>query len=73
LREEWESYSCVTGREITVAGPDGERCGRAVGIDADGALLLRDAGGATLRVLAGDVTVVDGYAPRAGSAGKAGG
>jgi BirA family biotin operon repressor/biotin-[acetyl-CoA-carboxylase] ligase len=73
LREEWESYSCVTGREITVAGPDGERRGRAVGIDADGALLLRDPGGAVLRVLAGDVTVVDGYAPWAGSAGKAGG
>ncbi len=73
VREEWESYSCVTGREIAVAGPDGERRGRAVGIDADGALMLRGPGGEMLRVLAGDVSVVDGYAPWSGGVGKAGG
>jgi BirA family biotin operon repressor/biotin-[acetyl-CoA-carboxylase] ligase len=62
LREEWESYSCVTGREITVAGPDGERRGRAVGVDGEGALVLREPGGGLVRVVAGDVSVVDGYA-----------
>jgi len=73
LREEWESYSCVTGREITVAGPDGERRGRAVGVDAEGALMLREPGGGVVRVLAGDVSVVGGYAASPDGAGKTGG
>ena len=72
LREEWESYSCVTGSEIVVTGPDGERRGRALGVDADGALMLRVAGDDVVRVLAGDVSVVDGYAPGRGGAGKIG-
>jgi BirA family biotin operon repressor/biotin-[acetyl-CoA-carboxylase] ligase len=73
LREEWESYSCTTGREIVVAGPEGERRGRALGIDAEGALLLRDPRGTEMRVLAGDVSLVDGYAPWRGGAGSTGG
>ena len=73
LREEWESYSCVTGREIAVTGPDGERRVRAAGVDADGALVLHTPGGGVVRVLAGDVSVVDGYATAGGGATGAGG
>jgi BirA family biotin operon repressor/biotin-[acetyl-CoA-carboxylase] ligase len=61
LREEWESYSCLTGRRVTVAGPEGQQCGRVLGVDADGALRLRGSRGTTVRVLAGDVTVSGGW------------
>jgi BirA family biotin operon repressor/biotin-[acetyl-CoA-carboxylase] ligase len=73
LRDEWESYSSLTGREVAVAGGDGERRGRVTGLDGEGALVLRDPDGATVRVLAGDVTVVGGYAgPLPGADGAAG-
>ncbi len=71
LRAEWEAYSALTGCEVTLAGPDGLRRGRVLGGDGDGALCLREGRDATVRVLAGDVTVVDGYA-RAATRGKRG-
>lgn len=61
LRSEWESYSALTGREVTVAGPDGERRGRVLGVDDDGALRLGGGGETVARVVAGDVTIVGGY------------
>ena len=43
----------------------GRRCiGVVSGIADDGALVLRDAAGHDTRVVAGDVTVVDGYGKR---------
>jgi len=61
LRKEWESYSCLTGHEVTVTGPEGRRQGQVIGVDQGGALCLRGAGGRTIRVLAGDVTLSKAY------------
>jgi BirA family biotin operon repressor/biotin-[acetyl-CoA-carboxylase] ligase len=61
VRGEWESYSCLTGTEVRVAAPDGETTGRVLGLDADGALCLRRADGVTVRIVAGEVTLRDGY------------
>jgi len=61
VRAEWESYSCLTGTEVCVASPEGEVSGRALGLDDDGALRLRRADGRVVRVIAGEVTIRDGY------------
>jgi len=61
VRAEWESYSCLTGREVHVAAADGELAGRVLGLDDDGALRLARTGGGVVRVVAGEVTVRDGY------------
>ena len=66
----WEGYASeLLGRSITVTAPEGIISGTARGIDRDGALLLETVlpeGQArpsprVQRILAGDVTVVDGY------------
>ncbi len=66
----WEGYaSDLLGKSITVTMPEGTISGTARGIDRDGALLVETAlleGPArsshrVQRILAGDVTVVDGY------------
>ncbi len=61
IRPLWESRSCLTGRHVEIdAG--GQRCrGVVTGIAADGTLLLHDTAGREIRVVAGDVTVTDGY------------
>ena len=61
LRAEWEALSCLTGAEVRIVAPEGELAGRVVGLDADGALRLRPANGAEVRVVAGEVTVRGGY------------
>ncbi len=59
LRPRFEARFRMAGRAIRVRDTDGsERAGRCAGIDADGALLLADAGGRSQRVVAGDVTIV---------------
>jgi BirA family biotin operon repressor/biotin-[acetyl-CoA-carboxylase] ligase len=78
VRSEWESYSCLTGRTVRVVTPEGEVQGAVLGLDDDGALRLRGAGGGTSRIVAGEVTVRDGYGaargPHAtGSRGATGG
>jgi BirA family biotin operon repressor/biotin-[acetyl-CoA-carboxylase] ligase len=61
IRPLWERRSCLTGRSVQIDG-GGQRCaGVVTGISDDGALLVRDAAGSEVRVVAGDVTVVDGY------------
>jgi BirA family biotin operon repressor/biotin-[acetyl-CoA-carboxylase] ligase len=62
VRSEWESYSCLTGRTVRVVAPEGEVQGTVLGLDDDGALRLRGADGGTRRIVAGEVTVRDGYA-----------
>ncbi len=61
LAAEWESYSCLTGTEVRVVSPAGEVAGRVLGLDPDGALRLRLPDGALHRIVAGEVTVRDGY------------
>lgn len=49
---------CVTlGRVVVARLGDQAVCGLAVGLDGDGALVVRDAGGGLHRLLAGDVTL----------------
>jgi BirA family biotin operon repressor/biotin-[acetyl-CoA-carboxylase] ligase len=62
VRPAWEHYAAgLIGQQITVAAPEGTITGVVLGLDSDGALLLQDEG-TTRRILAGDVTVVGGYA-----------
>jgi BirA family transcriptional regulator, biotin operon repressor / biotin---[acetyl-CoA-carboxylase] ligase len=65
VRAEWESWSCLTGTEVSVATPDGDTTGRVVGLDADGALEVERPDGSIARIVAGEVTLRDGYAGRA--------
>jgi len=59
LRPRFEALFRMRGRPVRVRELDGsERAGTCAGIDEDGALVLADDGGATTRVVAGDVTVV---------------
>jgi len=60
LAPEWESYSCLTGRTVTVACAGRRSTGTVRGIDAGGRLVLDGAEGEE-RVMAGDVSIVDGY------------
>jgi BirA family biotin operon repressor/biotin-[acetyl-CoA-carboxylase] ligase len=61
VRSEWESYSYLTGVAVRVVSPDGEVGGRVLGLEDDGALRLAGADGRVVRVVAGEVTVRDGY------------
>jgi BirA family biotin operon repressor/biotin-[acetyl-CoA-carboxylase] ligase len=61
VRAEWESFSALTGTWVSVAGPGGEVAGRVLGLDDDGALRLEQDAGRVARVVAGEVTVRDGY------------
>lgn len=64
LRSAWEHHaSGLLGKKISVAAPEGIVSGIVLGLDTDGALLLsEEQTGTQRRVLAGDVTVVGGYA-----------
>jgi BirA family biotin operon repressor/biotin-[acetyl-CoA-carboxylase] ligase len=61
VRAEWESYSCLTGAQVRVVAPEGELGGRVLDVDTDGALRLAQPDGRVVRVVAGEVTVRDGY------------
>lgn len=58
IREEWLSLCTMNGREVRVTFQDSFRAGMVIGIDEDGALLLRLHDGRVERVLAGDVTLL---------------
>ena len=66
----WEGYASeLLGKSITVTAPEGITSGTVRGIDRDGALLVESvspegqerSSPRVQRILAGDVTVVDGY------------
>lgn len=57
--EAWASRDALRGRRVVVRRPGGVLEGAAEGVDADGALLLRLAGGGAARVVAGDVERVE--------------
>jgi BirA family biotin operon repressor/biotin-[acetyl-CoA-carboxylase] ligase len=65
LKPVWEYYAAwLLGKQITVAAPEGIVTGIVLGLDNEGALLVREGNNATLRrLLAGDVTVVGAYTP----------
>ena len=51
----WESNSMLIGRDVLVKSSGRSDKGRAVGIDADGALILQDAQRAKKKIFSGDV------------------
>ncbi|MGH7843012.1 MAG: biotin--[acetyl-CoA-carboxylase] ligase [Candidatus Binataceae bacterium] len=61
MRDEYEKYSALTGRRVTVLNGTARVSGQVTGIDADGALMLETAAGPS-RVLAGEVSVEGAYA-----------
>lgn len=58
--EAWKRLHCWLDRPVRVVNVEGEWTGTAVGIDDDGALLLRTDDGLTKRIIAGDVLLRDG-------------
>jgi BirA family biotin operon repressor/biotin-[acetyl-CoA-carboxylase] ligase len=60
VRGEWERYSALTGKRVTVVNEQTREAGQVEGIDSSGALLLRTSAGIK-RILAGDVTLQGAY------------
>mgnify|MGYP003576684944 CR=1 FL=1 len=56
-RTEWRSADYLRGRAVRLEEPAGRSFGTALGIDADGALLVETDAGKRRRVVAGDVSV----------------
>ncbi len=54
---EWAARLATLGQQVVVTTPNERMSGVAEGVDADGALLLRDDNGVLRRILAGDVTL----------------
>lgn len=73
LVTEWETRSCLTGRVVTVDCGGRRTAGTVRGLDQDGRLVLDGSHGEE-RIVAGDVSIVDGYAavrrPRARDNGR---
>jgi BirA family biotin operon repressor/biotin-[acetyl-CoA-carboxylase] ligase len=61
LADEWESLSCLTGRRVTIDCAGRRSEGTVRGIDTAGRLVLDGASGEE-RIMAGDVSIVNGYA-----------
>ncbi len=57
LLREWRGRLVTLGRPVEVVAPEGHFSGRALDVDAAGALLVERADGRVARVLAGDVSV----------------
>jgi BirA family biotin operon repressor/biotin-[acetyl-CoA-carboxylase] ligase len=57
IRRRWEELSQIRGKEVSVDFMGEMVQGMALEIDADGALLVQEAGGAVKRIVAGDVHV----------------
>lgn len=66
LRPAWERLSCLSGQRVCVTEGAQQIEGTMAGLTEDGALRLVDSGGRETLVLAGDVTVVGGYAASRG-------
>ena len=60
VRPQWESFSALTGKRVTVVDGPRRESGVVRGIDAEGALLL-DVGNVVHRILAGDVSLEGAY------------
>jgi len=57
LREDWNRFSVINQKWVTIAGPDQKWEGEVLGVDTDGALLVRDREGENRRLIAGDVSL----------------
>lgn len=57
VRTAWISYFRMAGKAVKVQDMNRVREGIAIGIDGDGALLLREKDGKVARIISGDVTI----------------
>ena len=60
LRAEWMDHAAGLGKAVVATSAAGRVSGVAEGIDDDGALVVRVAGGGAVRILAGDVHLAPG-------------
>jgi BirA family biotin operon repressor/biotin-[acetyl-CoA-carboxylase] ligase len=56
-REDWRAADYLYGRPVRIDEASGALLGTALGIEADGALLIETTAGTRRRVIAGDVSV----------------
>lgn len=61
VRRHWEALSCLNGRHVRISGAGTTQQGTVAGMADDGTLRLVSDDGDEMRVVAGDVTVLDGY------------
>jgi BirA family biotin operon repressor/biotin-[acetyl-CoA-carboxylase] ligase len=61
LRPLWDRLSCLQGRQVEIDDGGRRYRGAVRGIADDGTLCLLDSEGQEIRVVAGEVTVVEGY------------
>ncbi len=61
ILQAWQDYFDLTGKQVEVSGQEGTSRGRVLGLDGEGALLLRLADASIKRVLAGDVRPLQGF------------
>ncbi|MFZ3172556.1 MAG: biotin--[acetyl-CoA-carboxylase] ligase [Carboxydocellales bacterium] len=57
IMEGWREYSVTLGEDVRIEGINEVLFGRAVDVDSQGVLLLRQKNGEIVRILAGDVTL----------------
>ena len=60
VREKWLSLSSMIGKPVSVLCSGETITGLADGLDGDGALMLRTKGSETVKVSAGDATILKG-------------
>ncbi len=72
IAPEWESFSCLTGRRVTIDGSGRTTTGTVRGIDLGGRLVLDGAHGEE-HIMAGDVSIVNGYRDLAKTTKEGGG
>jgi len=60
LLQRWRRLSVTLGRTVRIESGGAVVEGRAIDVDADGALVVEATGGRRTRVIAGDVTVLEG-------------
>lgn len=64
FQNEWQKYDWLYGKQVVVDRPDDQQSGVADGVDNNGALIIRS-GSEQYRVIAGSVTLAEGWGDEA--------
>ena len=57
IHQEWNNYSLVTGKPVTITSFNSTENGIAESVDADGSLIFRDLDGKRKKIICGDVSL----------------
>ena len=60
ILDAWKGFPNILGKPVKVSTPEGIYEGTAIGLDEEGALLIRDSTGRERKLLAGDVSLSGG-------------